>query len=54
MTPEERKNPKLMNLSRKGRIAKGAGVDIAVVNRFIKQFETVPEDDEADAGADGR
>lgn len=39
MTPEERKNPKLMNLSRKGRIAKGTGVDIAVVNRFIKQFE---------------
>ena len=39
MTPEERKNPKLMNLSRKGRIAKGAGVDLAVVNRFIKQFE---------------
>ena len=39
MTPEERKNPKLMNLSRKGRIAKGAGVDIAVVNRFIKQVE---------------
>ncbi len=39
MTPEERKTPKLMNLSRKGRIAKGAGVDIAVVNRFIKQFE---------------
>ena len=39
MTPEERKNPKLMNLSRNGRIAKGAGVDIAVVNRFIKQFE---------------
>lgn len=39
MTPEERKNPKLMNLSRKGRIAKGAGMDIAVVNRFIKQFE---------------
>ena len=39
MTSEERKNPKLMNLSRKGRIAKGAGVDIAVVNRFIKQFE---------------
>ena len=39
MTPEERKNPKLLNLSRKGRIAKGAGVDIAVVNRFVKQFE---------------
>lgn len=39
MTREERQNPKLLNLSRKGRIAKGAGVDIAVVNRFIKQFE---------------
>ncbi len=39
MTPQERQNPKLLNLSRKGRIAKGAGVDIAVVNRFIKQFE---------------
>ena len=39
MTPEERANPKLMNPSRKHRIAKGAGVDIAEVNRFIKQFE---------------
>lgn len=39
MTPDERKNPKLLNPSRKHRIAKGAGVDIAVVNRFIKQFE---------------
>ncbi|MDE6405404.1 MAG: signal recognition particle protein [Lachnospiraceae bacterium] len=39
MTQEERRNPKLLNPSRKGRIAKGAGVDIAVVNRFIKQFE---------------
>lgn len=39
MTFEERKNPKLMNLSRKARIAKGAGVDLAVVNRFVKQFE---------------
>ena len=39
MTPAERKNPKLLNPSRKHRIAKGAGVDIATVNRFIKQFE---------------
>ena len=39
MTKEERANPKIMSLSRKGRIAKGAGVDIAVVNRFVKQFE---------------
>lgn len=39
MTKEERANPKIMSLPRKGRIAKGAGVDIAVVNRFVKQFE---------------
>ena len=39
MTPEERQKPKLLNPSRKHRIARGAGVDIAVVNRFIKQFE---------------
>ena len=39
MTPEERRNPKLMNPSRKNRIAKGAGVDIAEVNRLVKQFE---------------
>ena len=39
MTNEERSNPKLLNPSRKHRIARGAGVDIAQVNRFIKQFE---------------
>lgn len=39
MTKKERANPKLLNPSRKHRIAKGAGVDIAQVNRFVKQFE---------------
>ena len=39
MTPAERQNPKLLNPSRKHRIARGAGVDIAIVNKFIKQFE---------------
>ena len=39
MTPEERRNPSLMNPSRKNRIAKGAGVNIAEVNRLVKQFE---------------
>ena len=39
MTPQERQNPKLLNPSRKHRIARGAGVDISIVNRFIKQFE---------------
>lgn len=39
MTPAERANPDLLNVSRKNRIAKGAGMDIAEVNRFVKQFE---------------
>ena len=39
MTKEERSNPDLINPSRKKRIAKGAGVDIAEVNRLVKQFE---------------
>ena len=39
MTLKERANPDLLNLSRKQRIAKGAGVDIAEVNRLVKQFE---------------
>ncbi len=38
MTAAERRNPDLMNPSRKKRIAKGAGVDIADVNRLVKQF----------------
>ena len=38
MTIEERRNPKLMNPSRKIRLSKGSGVDMAEVNRFIKQF----------------
>ena len=38
MTPEEIKNPDLLNPSRKHRIAKGAGVDISEVNRMVKQF----------------
>ncbi len=39
MTPEERRNPALINPSRKHRIAKGAGVEVAEVNRLVKQFE---------------
>ncbi len=38
MTLEERRNPDLLNPSRKHRIAKGAGVDISEVNRMVKQF----------------
>ena len=39
MTPKERANPDLLNPSRKKRIAKGAGVELAEVNRMVKQFE---------------
>jgi signal recognition particle subunit SRP54 len=41
MTPAERKNPNLLNASRKKRIAKGAGMDINELNAFIAQFETM-------------
>lgn len=39
MTLEERRNPDMINPSRKARIAKGAGKDIAELNAFLKQFE---------------
>lgn len=39
MTPQERSNPAILNVSRKNRIARGAGVDISEVNRLVKQFE---------------
>ena len=39
MTPKERANPDILNLSRKRRIANGAGVDISEVNKLVKQFE---------------
>ena len=38
MTPKERSNPKLMNHSRKMRIAKGSGTDMQQVNQLLKQF----------------
>jgi signal recognition particle subunit SRP54 len=39
MTPEERSNPNVLNPSRKKRIADGAGVPLAEVNKLCKQFE---------------
>ncbi len=39
MTPAERENPKILNGSRRLRIAKGSGTDIVEVNRLIKQFD---------------
>src|SRR5690606_5805233 len=39
MTPEERDNPELLNMSRKRRIAKGCGHNLHEINMFIKQFD---------------
>ncbi len=39
MTPQERENPKLLNGTRRKRIADGSGTSIVEVNRLVKQFE---------------
>lgn len=39
MTPAERENPEIINASRRERIAKGSGTQLADVNRLIKQFD---------------
>jgi len=39
MTQEERENPKILNASRRVRIANGSGTTVQVLNRFIKTFE---------------
>ena len=39
MTPEERRNPVILNGSRKKRIARGSGTKVQEVNRLLKQFE---------------
>jgi signal recognition particle subunit SRP54 len=41
MTPQERKQPKVLNGRRRKRIAAGAGVTVTEVNRLVKQFEQV-------------
>ncbi len=38
MTPQERRNPDILNASRRRRIAAGSGTDVQEVNRLIKQF----------------
>ena len=39
MTMQERRNPDILNGSRRARIAKGAGVTVAQVNQMVRQFE---------------
>ncbi len=43
MTPLERDNPQILNASRKRRIAAGCGLDVAAVNRLLKQFEMMQQ-----------
>lgn len=43
MTPEERKNPDIIDQNRRKRIAKGSGKDLAEVNAFMKQFEQMKD-----------
>ncbi len=43
MTKEERANPKILNYSRRKRIAKGCGLEVQDVNKLIKQFEQTCE-----------
>jgi signal recognition particle subunit SRP54 len=38
MTPQERRQPEIINGSRRSRIAKGSGTEVADVNRLVKQF----------------
>lgn len=41
MTPGERRNPKILNGSRRKRVALGSGTDVQHVNRLLKEFETM-------------
>ena len=43
MTKQERDNPKIINGSRKKRIANGSGTDIATINRLLKQFKMMSD-----------
>jgi signal recognition particle subunit SRP54 len=43
MTPHERANPDVINPSRRARIAKGSGKEMADVNAFMKQFDQMRE-----------
>ncbi len=43
MTPAERRNPKLLNASRKKRIARGSGLDVQDVNRLLKMHRQMAD-----------
>ena len=43
MTKKERENPKLINGSRRKRIANGSGTDVATINKLLKQFKLMTD-----------
>ena len=43
MTPEERHNPEILKFSRKNRIARGSGTNLAQINQVLKKYETMKE-----------
>ena len=53
MTPEERKDPSLINGSRRARIAKGSGRSISDVNRLLEQFREMQKMMKKMAGGGG-
>jgi signal recognition particle subunit SRP54 len=54
MTPKERRNPDLLKASRKKRIAAGAGVNVEMVNRLLKQHRQMADMMKAMGGAGGK
>ncbi len=54
MTMEERENPKILNGSRRRRIARGSGTDIQEVNQLIKQFSETQKMMKAISGGKGK
>ena len=43
MTKKERENPKIIDVSRRKRIANGSGTDVATINKLLKQFKMMSE-----------
>ena len=43
MTKKERENPKIIDGSRRKRIANGSGTDVATINKLLKQFKMMSE-----------
>jgi signal recognition particle subunit SRP54 len=54
MTPDERRNPDLLNGSRRRRIARGSGTTPAEVNRLLNQFKEAKKLMQAMTGGKGR